>query len=76
MPGKTGLGKKTLRKIVLAVTVLAAVAYGLSSYPGIDWRDVLVVLLASTIFVVVLAVAGLFVAWLLQFLRRSKRDIE
>jgi len=65
-----------LRKVALALTVLAAVAFGLSRYPGVVWRDVLVVLLASTIFVVGLAVAGMFAGWLLQWLRRSKRDAE
>jgi len=61
------------RKLALAILVILALAAGLAQYPGVAGRDVAHVVLASIIFVTVLAIAGMLVGFLLQLVYRIRR---
>lgn len=61
------------RKLALAILVILALSVGLAQYPGVAWRDVAHVVLASIIFVALLAIPGMLVGFVLQLVNRTRR---
>lgn len=68
---KIKVRKALFRKVALAVAVMVAVAVGLARYPGIEWNDVFQVVLASFIFVAILAMVGCVVGFTIYLFKKT-----